>query len=103
MTEPNHEVEEMTKQISMEMVLGQYGVDWLEKRGDELYGRCPIHPEVDPGDHYFMANLTLNLFECSDLVGDVIDLVAAMEKCSTREAMFWLKGAFGLRLRERKL
>ncbi len=103
MTEPNYEVEEMTKQISMEMVLGRYGADWLEKRGDRLYGRCPIHPEVDPGEHCFAANLITNLFECPDLNGNVIDFVAAMEECSTREAMFWLKGVFGLRLRERRL
>ena len=102
MTEPNHEVEEMVKQISMEMVLGQYGVDWLEKRGDRLNGGCPIHPEEASDDHYFMANLTTNLFECPDLSGNVIDLVAGMEECSIGEAMFWLKGAFGLRLKERR-
>ena len=68
--------EEIAKQISMEMVLGQYGLDWLEKRGDRLHGRCPIHPEETSDDHYFMANLGANLFECSDLTGNVIDLVA---------------------------
>ena len=101
MTEADYELEEITKQISMEMFLGQYGVD-LEKRGDRLYGRCPIHPEVDPGKHCFVANLMTNLFECPDLNGNVIDLVAGMEECSIGEAMFWLKGAFGLRMRDRR-
>jgi len=29
--------------VSMEMILGRYGVNWLRKSGDELRGRCPIH------------------------------------------------------------
>ena len=28
--------------VTMEMILGRYGVNWLRKKDDELRGRCPI-------------------------------------------------------------
>ena len=82
--------------ISMEMVLDHYRVAWLRGCGTKLYGRCPIHPEDAPDDHYFMANLTANLFECSDLTGDVLDFVEGMERCEIRDAAFWLAELFGM-------
>lgn len=77
--------------ISMNMVLQHYRVDSLRKRGNKLYGRCPLHAcktfQVDP---------TKNTFQCSESKGDVIDFVAAKERCETRDAAFWLAGLFGL-------
>src|SRR5689334_16538185 len=48
--------------VTMEMILGRYGVNWLRKKDDELRGRCPIHQgEVQSTFH---ASLTKNVFNC---------------------------------------
>ena len=79
--------------ISMEMVLQHYNVDWLDTRGSRLSGRCPIHPETCK---VFETDLPTNLFQCSESRGDVLDFVAGMERCETRDAAFWLAGLFGM-------
>ena len=78
--------------VSMEMILGRYGVNWLRKRDDELRGRCPIHQ--GEGQSTFHVSLTKNAFHCFSCKarGNVLDFVAAMEKCSVRDA--------GLKLQE---
>jgi DNA primase len=72
--------------VTMEMVLGRYGVNWLRKNGEELRGRCPIHH--GEGQSTFHASLTKNAFNCFSCKarGNVLDFVAAMEKCSVRDA-----------------
>src|SRR6266853_3106331 len=83
--------------ISMEMILGRYGVNWLRKSGDELRGRCPIHQ--GEGTEAFHANLAKNAFNCFSCKarGNVLDFVAAMEKCSVREAALRVKEWFSIR------
>ena len=72
--------------VTMEMVLGRYGVNWLRKKDDELRGRCPIHQ--GEGQSTFHVSLTKNVFNCFSCKarGNVLDFVAAMEKCSVRDA-----------------
>ena len=72
--------------VSMEMILGRYGVNWLRKKDDELRGRCPIHQ--GEGQSTFHVSLTKNAFHCFSCKarGNVLDFVAAMEKCSVRDA-----------------
>src|SRR6266478_8053879 len=72
--------------VSMETILGRYGVNWLRKSDDELRGRCPIHQ--GEGQSTFHVNLSKNVFNCFSCKarGNVLDFVAAMEKCTVRDA-----------------
>src|SRR5438105_13683547 len=70
----------------MEMILGRYQVNWLRKKDDELRGRCPIHR--GDGQDTFHVSLSKGAFHCFSCKarGNVLDFVAAMEKCSVRDA-----------------
>ena len=72
--------------VTMQAVLDRYKINWLRKSGGELRGRCPIH-EGDGGDA-FHVSVTKNAFHCFSCRarGNVLDFVAAMEKCSVRDA-----------------
>jgi len=78
--------------VTMQMVLDRDGVNWLRKNGEELRGRCPIHN--GEGQSTFHAHSGKNAFHCFSCKarGNVLDFVAAMEKCSVRDA--------GLRIQE---
>lgn len=73
--------------VSMQMVLDHYGIKGLKKSGDELRGPCPIH-EAKDNARSFTANLGKNAFQCFSCGsrGNVLDLVAAMEECSVKDA-----------------
>jgi DNA primase len=72
--------------VSFPSVLGHYQINWLREKGDELRGRCPIHQ--GEGQSSFHVNLAKNAFHCFSCKahGNVLDFVAAMEKCSVRDA-----------------
>ena len=72
--------------VSMEMMLARYSVNWLGRKDDELRGRCPIHQ--GEGKDTFHVNVLKNVFNCFSCKkrGNVLDFVAAMEKCSVRDA-----------------
>jgi len=73
--------------VSLAEVLRGYGVDWLRsRRPDQLQGRCPIHR--GSREDAFHVSLSKNAFQCfaCQARGNVLDLVAAMEQCSLREA-----------------
>jgi DNA primase len=82
--------------VTIEAVLNRYQVNWLRKKKDELRGRCPIHQ--GEGTDTFHANLTKNAFNCFSCKarGNVLDFVAAMEKCSVRDAGLKLKDWFSI-------
>jgi DNA primase len=82
--------------VSLEAVLGHYQVRGLRRRGDQLQGRCPIHRGTR--DDSFRAHLTKNAFQCfaCQAHGNVLDFVAAMEKCSIREAALRLQRWFAI-------
>ncbi len=84
----------ITGHVSMEMVLGHYGIDWLRKGRDGVYGRCPLH--LGRGTRPFHASFTKNLYQCFSCgsKGSIIQFVAAMEKCSNREAALKLRDWF---------
>ena len=78
-------------------VLLRYGlVKELRKQGSELHGRCPIHG--GKGEESFRVNSSKNVFHCfsCQAKGNVLDFVAAMEKCSIRDAGIKLQDWFGL-------
>lgn len=79
--------------VTLEPVLDRYGVK-LKRSGKELRGRCPIH-QGDGADS-FHANTEKNAFHCfsCQAKGNVLDFVAAMEKCSVRDAALKLQGWF---------
>src|ERR1044071_10411853 len=80
--------------VSMQALLDRYGINWLRKNNDELRGRCPIHK--GDGERSFHVNTSKNAFQCFSCKarGNVLDFVAAMEKCSVRDAALKLKGWF---------
>lgn len=82
--------------VPIEAVLDRYGINWLRKKNDELRGRCPIHQ--GDGEDAFHVSLTKNAFHCFSCKarGNVLDLVAAMEHCSVREAAIKLAEWFGI-------
>jgi DNA primase len=82
------------KQAAMiEQVLDHYGLK-LKRSGKELRGPCPIHK--GEGTDTFHANTEKNAFHCfsCNAKGNVLDLVAAIEECSIRDAALKLKDWF---------
>ncbi len=85
--------------VSIEDVLGHYGLlDGLTRRGDQLSGCCPIHKGSRKGQ--FSVSVSKNAFKCFSgecgAKGNQIDLVAAMEGVSFREAALLLQEWFGI-------
>ena len=83
--------------VTMEMILAHYNIT-LRKSGQELRGRCPIHQ--GEGSDTFHVSLVKNIFNCFSgackAKGNVLDFVAAMEKCTVRDAALKLKEWFAL-------
>jgi DNA primase len=71
-------------------------VPGLRKRGHQLVGRCPIHR--GQRDDSFRASLSKNAFHCfaCQAGGNVLNFVAAMEKCSIRQAALRLQRWFSV-------
>jgi DNA primase len=82
--------------VSMEAILRYYQVPNLRRQRDQLQGRCPIHR--GERDDSFRASLSKNVFQCfaCQAHGNVMDFVAAMERCSVREAAFKAQEWFGI-------
>src|SRR5947207_12336060 len=82
--------------VTMPMALEHYQVNWLRKEKEELVGRCPIHQ--GEGDRAFHVSLAKNIFNCFSCKarGNVLDFVAAMEKCSVRDAAVKIAERFSI-------
>lgn len=82
--------------VRIQAVLDRYQINWLRKSKDELRGRCPIHQ--GDGENTFHVHLTKNAFNCFSCKarGNVLDFVAAMEKCSVRDAALKLKDWYSI-------
>ena len=74
--------------VTMQMVLDRYGVR-LSRCGDELRGACPIHKGTAKSKT-LTVSLSKNAFKCFSQdcksKGNVLDFVAAMERCDVRDA-----------------
>ena len=82
--------------VSLEAVLEHYGVKNLRRRRrDQLEGCCPLHR--GEREDAFHASLSKEVFHCfaCDAKGNVLDFVAAMERCSIRDAALKLQAWFG--------
>ena len=85
---------EVKNRVRLGEVLHGYQVDWLRRSGRDQYrGRCPIHQ--GEGRDAFHVNLRRDLFHCfaCGAGGNVLDFVAAMERCSIRQAALRLQGS----------
>jgi DNA primase len=82
--------------VSLEAVLHHYQVPGLRRRRSQLEGCCPIHR--GKRDDSFRASLSKNVFHCfaCQASGNVLDFVAALEKCSIRQAALRLQQWFGV-------
>src|SRR5262245_45208847 len=71
--------------VTLAQMLDRYGVK-LKRSGKELRGKCPIHR--GEGTDTFHAHLEKNAVHCfsCQAKGNVLDFVAAMERCSIRDA-----------------
>ena len=78
--------------VSIPEVLDHYGLlEKLSERGDALVGSCPIHKGENKTS--FRVSLAKNVFHCfsCDAGGNVLDLVAALEGVSLRDAALSLQ------------
>lgn len=94
---------------AIQQVLDRYGVHLRHVGRDELRGRCPLptHTSQNSIDS-FSVNVDLNAWCCQSSScmnarggragGNVLDLVALMERCSLREAAIRLRDSFGVPL-----
>jgi len=95
---------QIKEQISIAQVLKHYGVT-LHRAGEEFRGKCPLptHSSQSSVDS-FSVNQSTNVWCCQSsscrtsrdgkIGGSVLDLVAIMEQCSTREAALHLRDWF---------
>lgn len=84
------------QQVAFSVVLRQYQVP-LRRSGRYQYrGICPIHR--GRGRDAFHVNLSQNVFHCFSCGagGSVLDFVAAMERCSLRQAAMRLQQECGM-------
>lgn len=82
--------------VSLETVLGHYQVPGLRKRRHQWVGPCPIHR--GRREDSFRAHVGKNAFHCFSCQagGNVLDFVAAMEKCTIRQAALRLQRWFSI-------
>jgi DNA primase len=88
-------------EVAIEHVLARYGVR-LRRVGGELRGGCPLPTHASPRSRdSFSVNVSRNVWSCRSLScmqarggktgGNVLDLVAVMERCSVRDAALRLQ------------
>ena len=78
--------------VPLRLLLRRYQVKLRRSGPDQYRGCCPIHG--GQGQDAFHANLTRNVFHCFSCgaAGSVLDFVAAMERCTLRDAALKLAG-----------
>lgn len=86
---PDAEIERLRQEISLERLVESSGVV-LEKRGNDLVGRCPFHEDDTPS---FVVTPAKNLFHCfgCQAGGGPIDWVMKRQGMSFRHAVEWLR------------
>jgi len=86
---PDSEIERLKVEISLERLVESSGIA-LEKRGQDLVGRCPFHEDDTPS---FVVTPAKNLFHCfgCGVGGGPIDWVMKRQGMSFRHAVEWLR------------
>ncbi|MFQ5902361.1 MAG: toprim domain-containing protein [Candidatus Binatia bacterium] len=82
----------LKRAVSIESVLHAKGLSTnLKKRGDQLFGPCPVHGGDNP--RAFVVNLSKNLWHCFTKChagGDVVDLVRRLDGKTYRQTAEYL-------------
>ena len=95
---------EVRSRITMEQVLGHYGVlDTFKRTGDRLSGPCPIHGGSNPSQ--FRVDTEKNLWNCFSECkhgGNVLDFIAKKEDVSIHDAAIKACEWFNIPLEEVK-
>lgn len=86
---PDAEIERLKSEISLARLVESMGTP-LEKRGNDLVGRCPFHEDDTPS---FVVTPGKNLFHCfgCSAAGGPIDWVMKRQGMSFRHAVEWLR------------
>src|ERR1700684_4408572 len=87
---PDHEIERLKKEISVERLAEGRGIQ-LTRHGADLVGKCPFHDDRTPS---LVVTPAKNLWHCLGACqtgGSVIDWVMRCEKVSFRHAVELLK------------
>jgi DNA primase len=89
----------LKQSVTMEQVLGRYGLlEKLRRGGDSLTGTCPMHRGHNSTQ--FRVSLVKNCWICfgdCHAGGSIIDFVSRMEKVGIREAGLLLQDWFRLK------
>ena len=98
--------QEVKRAVSMEMVLQKYGVQLRRVNQRYLRGNCPLPTHGSDTKNSFTVHTEKNVWNCkSDSCvagrngkkgGNVLDLVAQMEKCTVRDAALKLTDWFDI-------
>jgi DNA primase len=90
---------QLKQSVTMEQVLGRYGLlEKLRRGGDSLSGVCPLHRGHNPTQ--FRVSMSRNCWICfgdCHAGGSIIDFVSRMEKVGIREAGLRLQDWFNLK------
>lgn len=90
---PDAELERLKTEIAVERLVTARGVT-LERRGADLVGRCPFHPDREPS---LVVTPSKNLWHCLGACrtgGSVVDWVMKAEGVSFRHAVELLRADF---------
>jgi hypothetical protein len=61
---PGVDFRRLCREISMEQVLDLLGFEPSCRRGDQWYGRCPLHESRGGRDRSFSVNVALGRYSC---------------------------------------
>ncbi|MBK7407401.1 MAG: DNA primase [Saprospirales bacterium] len=91
--------QEILEAAKIEEVIGDY-VN-LKRRGSNLVGLCPFHPEKTPS---FAVSPSKNLYKCFGCgkAGDSVTFLMEHEHLTFPEALRFLAGKFGIELEEKE-
>ncbi len=89
------DIERLKRNISIEALCRERGIDLKKHGARDLIGKCPFHEDENPS---FVVTPDKNLFHCMgcDAGGSVIDLVMRLDKIDFKEAVQRLLTSTGL-------
>jgi DNA primase len=95
---PGVDFDKLRKQVSMEQVLDLLGFEPSQRRGDQWYGRCPLHDSTSARPRCFSVNVATGRYRCHRChsQGHQIELWAAATKLPLHPAAIDLCHALGV-------
>jgi hypothetical protein len=79
---PGIDFDRLRREITMEEVLKLVGFEPRYRKGDQWYGRCPLHEATAERSHAFSVNVAIRGYCCHkcDRQGNQLDLWAAFTR-----------------------